>query len=37
MFALWKLVGFRRMFALWLLRTAWRMYTRRRPGTRSAL
>ena len=36
MFALWKMIGFRRMIALWLLRRAWRMYLSRRARTRSA-
>jgi hypothetical protein len=38
MFALWRMLGFRRFLALWLLRLAWRMYQRRRlrPRTRSA-
>jgi hypothetical protein len=36
MFALWRLIGFRRLVALWLLRRAWRLYLRRRAWTRSA-
>jgi hypothetical protein len=37
MFALWKMIGFRRMVALWLLRRAWRLYLSRRTRTNSAL
>lgn len=38
MFFLFRLLGFRRMLALFVLRRAWRMYQgrRRRPGTQSA-
>jgi hypothetical protein len=35
MFALWRILGFRRLAALWLMRRAWRMYTARRSRTRS--
>jgi len=35
MFALWRLIGFRRFIALWLLRRAWRIYLARRTRTRT--
>jgi hypothetical protein len=30
MLMLWRLLGFRRLAALWVLRRAWRMYRSRR-------
>jgi len=30
MFALWRILGFRRLAALWLMRRAWRLYQARR-------
>jgi hypothetical protein len=33
MFMLWRLFGFRRLIALWVLRRAWRMYRSRKPGS----
>ncbi len=33
MFLLWRLLGVRRLLALFVLRKAWRMYKNRKPGS----
>jgi hypothetical protein len=35
MLLLWRLLGFRRLLALFVLRRAWRMYRRRRAVSRA--
>jgi hypothetical protein len=37
MLVLWRLLGFRRLAALWLLRRAWRLYRSRRPAAEPGL
>jgi hypothetical protein len=33
MFFLWRLLGFRRLLAVFVLRKAWQMYRSRKPGS----